>query len=63
MKNPCEKNCPNRSPTCHGKCEKYQLFFKERIKENEERHRINSINYDNEIVRKAVKDAIKARRR
>lgn len=63
MKNPCSKNCPGRSPTCHIECEEYLEFFAQRQKENDERHRINSINGDNEIVRRAVKCAIKARRR
>jgi hypothetical protein len=63
MKNPCDKNCPNRSPTCHCECEAYLAFFEERQRENKERHRINSINSDNAFVDRAVKCAIKARRR
>ena len=30
---PCIRECPDRSPTCHGKCEKYQDFVKDREKE------------------------------
>lgn len=26
MKNPCVKECPDRSPTCHGECEKYAAY-------------------------------------
>lgn len=42
MKNPCAKECPDRSPTCHSECEKYTAFAEERaekratmMKENE----------------------------
>lgn len=30
MKQPCVKECPNRSPTCHGDCEKYLEYFAKR---------------------------------
>ena len=30
MKQPCVKDCPNRSPTCHGDCEKYLEYFEHR---------------------------------
>lgn len=26
MKNPCVKECPDRSPTCRGECEKYTAY-------------------------------------
>lgn len=29
MENPCKKNCPNRNPYCHGKCEDYQAWKKQ----------------------------------
>lgn len=29
-KNPCEKDCPYRSPECHPVCEKYLIWKKER---------------------------------
>lgn len=63
MKNPCTKNCPGRSPTCHCECEEYLEFFEERIRMNKEKQRLNEINYDNAIVKRAVKCAMKARRR
>ena len=63
MNNPCTKDCPRRSPTCHCECKEYQAFFEARQRELEERHRINSINYDNEIIRRAIDCAIKARRK
>lgn len=36
MKNPC-KDCPDRYPGCHAKCEKYKAWKKEwdEIKEKE----------------------------
>ena len=30
MKQPCSYDCPNRSATCHGSCEAYLAFEKER---------------------------------
>jgi len=33
MKNPCDRNCPKRSDTCHGTCLDYDNFAKERERE------------------------------
>ena len=36
---PC-KDCPDRYPGCHSKCEKYQAFYREnekRLEENRQR--------------------------
>lgn len=33
MKNPCDRNCPRRSDTCHGSCPDYDAFFKDRERE------------------------------
>ena len=63
MKNPCSKNCPGRSPTCHCECEEYLAFFEERQRFNQEKQRITAINCDNAFVDRAVRCAIKARRR
>ena len=44
MKNPCERDCPDRCATCHGTCEKYKKWKKdydkeaERIAENVKRY-------------------------
>lgn len=27
---PCKKDCPNRSPSCHGQCDAYIAYEKER---------------------------------
>ena len=27
MRQPCKKDCPNRSPTCHSECDAYLEFF------------------------------------
>lgn len=24
--NPCTQDCPDRSPTCHGQCDKYAVY-------------------------------------
>lgn len=26
MKQPCDRSCPGRSPTCHAECEKYRAY-------------------------------------
>ena len=38
-KAPC-LNCPDRSATCHGECEKYKMFKAEKEVENAESYRI-----------------------
>lgn len=30
MKQPCSKECENRSPTCHGSCAAYLEYFEHR---------------------------------
>lgn len=37
MKAPC-MNCPDRSPGCHGRCERYKAFRGEKDKEYILRH-------------------------
>ena len=37
LKPPCTKDCPDRSRTCHGECERYQAFEKEKFAEYERR--------------------------
>lgn len=26
MRQPCKRDCPGRSPTCHAECEKYKAY-------------------------------------
>lgn len=33
IKAPC-KGCPDRSPACHDRCEKYRAFHEERVRVN-----------------------------
>lgn len=35
MKQPCQKNCPNRNAECHTKCEKWLAYEKARNEEYE----------------------------
>jgi len=35
MKQPCQKNCPNRNAECHTKCEKWLVYEKARNAEYE----------------------------
>ena len=35
MKNPCGRDCPDRSETCHGACEKYKAWKAENDQQRE----------------------------
>ena len=35
--NPCEKDCPERSSTCHASCKRYKPYQEACMKESEER--------------------------
>lgn len=61
MKPPCTQDCPNRSPTCHSECEKYQEFRKKNAEERDRRYRENEV--DRYIGEKFEKAARKARNR
>ena len=42
MKSPCKVNgvdCPDRTPVCHSKCEKYIAFDEENQKRREQRYK------------------------
>lgn len=43
MINPCAKDCPERSPTCHGSCKRYADFaaYREQVRMN--RYRENQV--------------------
>ncbi len=43
VKNPCVKECPDRSPTCHGECEKYMAYAAWREELRNERAKISSL--------------------
>lgn len=45
MRNPCKKDCPGRSPTCHAECDVY-LDFYAWCKETREQERKQSITMD-----------------
>ena len=45
MKNPC-KNCRKRTPTCHGECEEYLIFFRSRREENKRRRDAKRMEFD-----------------
>jgi len=56
MKNPCKKDCPDRSPTCHAECEAYLAFFhhnKEKNRKNLMQSQINT--YVNDEVNKSIR--------
>ena len=53
MKQPCKKNCPDRSGTCHSECEQYLEFVRAR---HEERERI----HQNKVTDGYIRDAVKA---
>ena len=37
--NPCKRDCPKRSPTCHGSCPEYADYRESLDKENELIHK------------------------
>lgn len=43
IKQPCKKDCPDRSATCHAECEAYLLFIEHNAKERERIHRKNKV--------------------
>lgn len=47
IKNPCTRDCPERSPTCHAKCEKHLEWLEARKAEQAEKDkkRIAENNY------------------
>ena len=60
MKNPCDRNCPERSATCHGKCEKYAAY----VAWNEERKRVRVLdNIHPDGARKTTTELLKKQRR
>lgn len=59
--NPCVKDCPNRSATCHAECERYAAFAKEREAVLAQKNKQQSI--ESRLDGYAVEMAIKARRR
>lgn len=36
--NPCKRDCPDRSATCHAECERYAAYWKQKREENEKSH-------------------------
>ena len=32
MTNPCKRDCPDRSPTCHTSCERYREYQQKMLK-------------------------------
>ena len=36
---PCDRDCPERSPTCHGSCERYAVYDRERKQRREKQWR------------------------
>lgn len=53
-KSPC-KDCNDRHVGCHGSCEEYLAFDRERKALNEDRYNAQREIYDNEIYRKRKK--------
>ena len=35
--NPCAKDCPYRSPTCHSECEPYLAYYESRVQASKKR--------------------------
>lgn len=56
MKNPCKKDCPGRSSTCHAECEAY-LAFHEHNKVKNHKNRLQS--EVNDFINKEIIKSIK----
>lgn len=60
IKNPCKRDCAERSPTCHAECEKYRTWVESRQPElkaraqrqTAESHYLDYVNARNERLRK-----------
>lgn len=37
MMQPCKRDCPGRSPTCHAECEKYAMFTQQQAESYKKR--------------------------
>lgn len=44
MKNPCTKDCPDRTPDCHCDCERYIRFAKNRREYLDHKRQQNVLN-------------------
>lgn len=50
--NPCAQTCPNRSATCHGKCQKYTAWKQQNDAERDARWLASRLGYTEIIYRK-----------
>ena len=56
LKQPCQRECPDRKLGCHSSCEKYIKFRKELdVLKNKEKTRINNIIVSNELSKRRYK--------
>ena len=56
MKNPCRRDCPGRSPTCHAEGDDYLAFNEHNQKRNHKRRQESEINdYVNKEVAKSMR--------
>ena len=56
MKNPCVKDCPGRSPTCHAECEAYLAFHEHNKAKNHKQLQQSLVNdFINKEIIKSIK--------
>lgn len=56
IEQPCKKDCPNRSATCHAECEAYLQFMERNAQERERIHNSKKVNgYIRDAVRASKK--------
>lgn len=43
--NPCRKDCPDRTPTCHGTCDRYAQFaaWREEVRKAKIQHQAEKV--------------------
>lgn len=68
IENPCKPECAERSPTCHGNCEKYQAYAQNREEyrefiRNAKKYDREFRGYMNEQSAKVRKDELKHAKR
>lgn len=61
LESPCKPDCPERSPTCHGECDRYFAF--EICNESERNTRFREKELDNDLFKSSRHYKKKKRRR
>lgn len=62
--NPCEKDCAERSSTCHSTCELYLKYHERKLAESEERAKMSKMDsYETAGSKRLARDAVMKKKR